>query len=104
VAKDTRYARGFLGTFGFNHAVAAPLAGPVFAGYGGVVQLLRTEEQGEFSDAEIRKLRDNVAAAGPDDQHHAHIANDGSRCGLGMAGDAGGATVHILTAMRKYGF
>jgi AraC-like DNA-binding protein len=58
IARGGRYAQEFLRDFGFAHAVAAPLAGPVFDGYPGSLQLFRTAEQGEFSDADLRRLRD----------------------------------------------
>ncbi len=57
-ARGSRYAQDFLREFGFAHAAAAPLASPIFPGYPGALQVFRTAEQGEFSDADLRKLRD----------------------------------------------
>ncbi len=54
------YVEQFLSNHGYRFAVSIPLADPVFEGYGGAVQILRTAEQGDFSDAEIRKISDGV--------------------------------------------
>jgi AraC-like DNA-binding protein len=56
VARGGRYAQDFLRDFGFAHAAAAPLAGPIFPGYPGSIQLFRTAEQGDFSDVDLRRL------------------------------------------------
>lgn len=55
---DGAYVQHFLKPMGFHHAAAAPLQAPVFDGYAGALQLLRTAEQGPFSDVELRKVNE----------------------------------------------
>jgi len=52
------YVQEFLKTFGYEYAAAAPVQAPVFDGYTGVIQVVRTAEQGPFSDADLKKLMD----------------------------------------------
>jgi AraC-like DNA-binding protein len=52
------YVQEFLKTFGYEYVAAAPLQAPVFDGYAGAVQAVRTAEQGPFSDSDLRKLTD----------------------------------------------
>jgi AraC-like DNA-binding protein len=42
--------------FGYAYAASAPIADPVFPGYAGVVQVLRTADQGPFSAADFKQL------------------------------------------------
>ncbi|HEX8521650.1 MAG TPA: AraC family transcriptional regulator [Tepidisphaeraceae bacterium] len=53
-----RFAREYLGTRGLKYSAAAPLAAPVLDGYPGAVHLYRTEQQGEFTEADLAKLAD----------------------------------------------
>jgi AraC-like DNA-binding protein len=57
-AANSNYVNEFMIPLGYSYAAAAPLAEPVFEGYGGAIQVLRKEEQGNFTDAELRKLAD----------------------------------------------
>jgi AraC-like DNA-binding protein len=50
------YVTDFLQPAGYAFAAAAPLAAPVFEGYAGAIQILRREEQGDFTDADLRRL------------------------------------------------
>lgn len=52
----TPYVNDFLTSFGYAFAASAPIQHAVFDGYAGAVQVLRTTEQGAFTDAELRKL------------------------------------------------
>jgi AraC-like DNA-binding protein len=53
-----RYVREFLKSFTFQYAAAAPVHSLVFDGYPGAIQVIRTAEQGDFSESELRKLGD----------------------------------------------
>ncbi|HSV16441.1 MAG TPA: AraC family transcriptional regulator, partial [Tepidisphaeraceae bacterium] len=55
---NSPYVREFLKTFGYEYAAAAPLQAPVFDGYAGAIQVVRTADQGAFTDADLRKLSD----------------------------------------------
>jgi AraC-like DNA-binding protein len=59
--EDTPYYQVFMQPHGLKYLVAAPVAAPVLRGYPGAVHLLRTEQQGDFTDAELRKLTDLVS-------------------------------------------
>lgn len=48
--------KNLLTPMGVKHALAIPLSGPVLDGYPGAVQLLRTAEQGEFTNEEVEAL------------------------------------------------
>jgi AraC-like DNA-binding protein len=61
VGHSDRYFSDFVRSFGFGHAIAAPLTSPIFPGYPGALQVFRTVEQGEFRDADVRKLRETAA-------------------------------------------
>lgn len=54
--EGTPYAQELLQPQGLKYALALPLAGPVLEGYPGVVHVLRTPEQGDFSGKEIEAL------------------------------------------------
>ena len=54
---NSPYLHGLLQPHGLRFAVAAPLAEPVFRGYPGAVLLLRGPDEGDFSDAEVNKLK-----------------------------------------------
>jgi AraC-like DNA-binding protein len=60
VRADARspYVHEFLNTCGYEYAAAAPVQAPVFDGYAGAIQVVRTAEQGAFTDADLRKLTD----------------------------------------------
>ena len=51
------YLHSFLHAHGLRYAVGAPLASPVLDGYPGAVLLFRGPDEGEFSDAEVAKLK-----------------------------------------------
>lgn len=51
------FHHGLLHPHGLRHVLGAPLAGPVLDGYPGAVLLYRTEDEGDFTDAEMRKLQ-----------------------------------------------
>jgi AraC-like DNA-binding protein len=51
-----RYYTDFMKANGLMCAAAAPLASPVLDGYPGAIHLYRTEEQGAFSDSDLRRL------------------------------------------------
>src|ERR1700761_6653806 len=53
---ETPYYQELMQPAGLRYVAVAPLSGPVLPGYPGAVHLLRSEQQGEFSDAELRKL------------------------------------------------
>jgi AraC-like DNA-binding protein len=53
---STPYFEQLLEPEGLKHVVALPLAAPVLDGYPGVVHVLRTPDEGEFSGAEVQKL------------------------------------------------
>jgi AraC-like DNA-binding protein len=53
---SSRYSEHFLSAFGYVHAAACPVTDPVFQGYAGALQLLRSAEQGPFTAEEIEKL------------------------------------------------
>jgi AraC-like DNA-binding protein len=55
---NSRYLTEFLMPLGYSHAAAAPLTQPVFAGYGGALQVFRKEDQGHFTDADLRRIAD----------------------------------------------
>jgi AraC-like DNA-binding protein len=57
---SSRYVTEFLASFGYQYAAAAPLRSPVLEGYPGAIQLWRTREQGDFSDADLRKLTETA--------------------------------------------
>ncbi len=57
-ATEGQYTQEFLSAFGYAFAAAVPLSSPVFEGYAGAIQILRTAEQGPFTDADLRKLTD----------------------------------------------
>jgi AraC-like DNA-binding protein len=59
--QDTSYYQVFMQPHGLQYLAVAPVAAPVLRGYPGAVHLLRTEQQGDFSDAELRKLGDLVS-------------------------------------------
>jgi len=52
----SRYTDQFLSVFGYHHAAAAVVADPVLTGYAGVLELLRTNEQGAFTADELQRL------------------------------------------------
>jgi len=52
------YVEQFLKPLGYAYAAAAPLSSPIFDGYAGALQVLRTAEQGAFGEADLRKLTD----------------------------------------------
>lgn len=54
--EDDRFVSGLLRENGLAFAAAAPLTAPVIAGYPGVLVVLRTAEQGDFSPEEVRQL------------------------------------------------
>jgi AraC-like DNA-binding protein len=55
---NSAYVTEFLKPMGFAYAAAAPLSGPVFDGYAGALQVLRKAEQGDFTEADLRRLGD----------------------------------------------
>jgi AraC-like DNA-binding protein len=59
--EDTPYYQTFMQPNGLRHVAVAPVASPVLRGYPGAIHLLRTEQQGSFSEAELRKLGETVA-------------------------------------------
>ena len=70
----------FLADFGYAHAASAPIGNPVFEGYAGVVQVLRTAEQGAFSSADLAQLTElaknlELPAAVGRNTHKAHTAD-----------------------------
>jgi AraC-like DNA-binding protein len=69
----SRYAEQFLSVFGYHHVAACPVHDPVFPGYIGALQLLRTAEEGPFTTEEIEKLNafgEQLSAA----LHEAHAS------------------------------
>jgi AraC-like DNA-binding protein len=52
----TPYVQELLEPEGLKYAVAIPVDSPVFDGYPGVVHLLRTPDDGDFSSAQVQKL------------------------------------------------
>jgi AraC-like DNA-binding protein len=55
---NSAYMTEFLKPLGYAHAAAAPLSGPVFDGYAGALQVFRKPEQGDFTDADLKRLGD----------------------------------------------
>jgi hypothetical protein len=51
------YLHNVLTPHGLRHAVGAPLTAPVLNGYPGAVVLFRTAEDGDFTEAELNKLK-----------------------------------------------
>ena len=52
----SRYSEQFLTVFGYAHVAAVPVSDPIFQGYPGALQLLRSSEHGAFTADEIEKL------------------------------------------------
>jgi AraC-like DNA-binding protein len=59
--EETAYYQTLMRPLGLKYFAAAPVAAPVLRGYPGAVHLLRTEQQGAFTDAELRKITDLIA-------------------------------------------
>ncbi|HEV8604838.1 MAG TPA: AraC family transcriptional regulator [Tepidisphaeraceae bacterium] len=55
--QNSPYLHGFLQPHGLRFAMAAPLANPVLNGYPGAALLMRGPDEGDFSDAEVGKLK-----------------------------------------------
>ncbi len=51
-----KYVEQFLSVYGFSHVAGCPVHDPLFPGYTGALQLLRTPEQGAFTTEEMEKL------------------------------------------------
>jgi AraC-like DNA-binding protein len=58
---DGRYTQEFLGAFDFQYAASCIVSEPVLPGYPGALQLLRTGEQGPFTNHELEKLAESAA-------------------------------------------
>jgi AraC-like DNA-binding protein len=54
---NSPYLHALLQPHGLRHSLAAPLANPVLNGYPGAVVLFRGPDEGDFSDAEVNKLK-----------------------------------------------
>jgi AraC-like DNA-binding protein len=54
---NSPYLHGLLNPHGLRYSVGAPLASPVLNGYPGAVVLFRTAEDGDFTEAELNKLK-----------------------------------------------
>lgn len=54
--ESTPYMQEMMRPEGLKYAVALPVAAPVFDGYPGVVHLLRTADEGDFTSSEIQQL------------------------------------------------
>jgi AraC-like DNA-binding protein len=55
--QNSPYLHGFLQPHGLRFAMAVPLANPVLNGYPGAAVLMRGPDEGDFSDAEVGKLK-----------------------------------------------
>ncbi len=55
--QSSPYLHGFLQPNGLRFAVGAPLSAPVLNGYPGAALLFRGPDEGEFTDAEVAKLK-----------------------------------------------
>lgn len=53
-----RYVNDLMRASGFAFAAAAPLREPLLRGFPGAIHAYRTQEQGDFTDAELRKLHE----------------------------------------------
>jgi AraC-like DNA-binding protein len=53
---QTPYYKEFMEPAKLAYVISVPLGAPVLEGYPGVVHMLRTEEQGDFTSAEVEKL------------------------------------------------
>jgi len=56
--ESSPFIHGFLRPNGFEHMVAIPVAAPVLDGYPGAIVLLRGPDEGDFTDAELAKIKD----------------------------------------------
>ena len=56
-----RYVDEFLQMFGYQHSAACAVKDPVLPGYVGVLQLLRTPDQGAFSNEDLEKLAEQAS-------------------------------------------
>ncbi len=52
----SRYTDEFLSVFGYQHAAAVAVVDPILTGYAGVLELLRSSEQGPFTPEELQRL------------------------------------------------
>ena len=62
---QTPYYQNFMVPAGLRYPAVVPLHDPVLPGYPGALHLLRTEDQGEFSDSELRKITELVGKLRP---------------------------------------
>lgn len=56
--EQSRYYREFLKPGAMRYMAVAPLSSPVLDGFPGALHLYRTAEQGEFSDQDLRRLKE----------------------------------------------
>ncbi|MGH7179096.1 MAG: AraC family transcriptional regulator, partial [Tepidisphaeraceae bacterium] len=56
--ESSRYFAEFLSGYGFRFVAVVPLTAPVMDGYGGVLELFRTADQGPFLEHDLRRLRE----------------------------------------------
>lgn len=54
--QSSRFFNEFIRVHGFAYAAVAPLSAPVLEGYPGALHVYRSEDFGDFSDAEIERL------------------------------------------------
>jgi AraC-like DNA-binding protein len=59
--EQSRYYRAFLKPAGVRYMAVAPLASPVLEGYPGALHVYRSAEMGEFSDQDLRRLKEVAA-------------------------------------------
>jgi AraC-like DNA-binding protein len=52
----SRFTDEFLAAFGYHHVAAAAVVDPILPGYVGVLELLRSSEQGAFTSEELQRL------------------------------------------------
>jgi AraC-like DNA-binding protein len=59
-AERNAYVKSVLAPMGVKYALSIPLSGPVLDGYPGAVHLLRTADQGDFSNEDVQALQQAV--------------------------------------------
>ena len=96
---STPYYQEWMQPAGLTRAAAIPLAGPLLEGYPGAVHVLRTAEQGDFTDAELNKLIE-VARQFDEKQSNARKGKKGT-CYDGVCMDRPAVRLSIVDANQK---
>lgn len=84
-----------------KYAVALPLVAPVLDGYPGVVHVLRTAEEGDFSAKEVEALMDVVRQLDSKRQTSREQKNKGSSTPMRQTGEAATVSFVVLDGKLK---